>query len=412
MSDGMVETAAEAPVNDGVIGLGDLGGSTPQDDTNNLGWAERKGRIKEKYEQAVIEAESETMEDENTVVFVDDAAEGAESPSEAVTSADTHVEQDIPGEAPVAPPTPKAEVVEETPSAEEAPAPGKFKVRDAKGEFITPPDVKVDFTVGEKSYRKDIPSLVRMALDGVNGQKVAAQARQLETEVIPRLRSEYEQTLNEKQADFEAQSSLVRRILSDPTGQEWLKQHEAWNELHSPEAQAQRAEQRAAEAERRLHQNSRADIIRQVSETHIKPLVAQIERECPDVDGDAMLGLMMKYSAPLQGPDGIIPQHRYHELVAQLHGPVLQEARQKQERFNALRTAQAAQIDAEKKAQAGVHAKALKDAQRKQNASVAPLAPSKVQSPSTHSDSVTSAKPIKSMADWKNHVNKSYRQYA
>lgn len=402
MSDEVVGEALAEPLNDGVITMGDLKTGPDAEDMSTLNFMERKERLKQKYESAVPDAEDE----EDTVVFVDNPPAEAEKPA-----VDEVLEGDIPGlEPPVEPVVDPAKDADEgeLPVTGDSPSPGKFKVRDHEGNFVKAPDVKVDFTVGDKSYRKDVPGLVRMAVDAVAGQQHATKARQLEQEVIPSLRSEYESKLQAIGSDFEAQSNLIRRILSDPTGQEFQRQLEAWEVINSPEARAQQAQERAAELEKQMQQQQRTQTINQVNETHIKPLVELIGRECPDVDGDALLGLMQKHMIPLQGPDGIIPQERYGELVARLNGPVLQEARLKQKRFNDMRTEQVAKFEAEKKAEAEKNAKLLREAQRKQNATVAAISP--VKASTATSDSTTSTPPpIKSMADWRKHVNSSYK---
>lgn len=296
------------------------------------------------------------------------------APAEAPETPLVPVEGVIPGMEPAEPVKPAEPVVDESEkdvaSVEDAPGAGKFRVRNAEGAFTEAPPVKVEFQVGEKVYTKGVPELVRMAIDGVAGQRAVAQARQFETEVIPRLQSEAQTQIAQMRADLEAQIELNAAILADESGETWAKNHEKFAQARSPEQVARRAQEEANAARAALAESQQTQYVQQIHATQIKPVFDRVAAECPDVSDHTKAGFVADLTKDLL-VNGRIPPERFPELVNRMNGPYVQMARAEQARF----TDSKVKLDAEvAKARAEAQAE-LRKAQAKQNELVAPIVP-------------------------------------
>ena len=302
---------------------------------------------------------------------VDTLVPAPESPVEAVTPTDSvipGVEVEKPADEPV---EAKADDSEKDASTvTDAPDAGKFRVRNEDGSFVETPPVKVEFRVGEKVYTKDVASLVRMAYDGVAGQKAVAQNKQYEAEVIPRIQFEANQRIQQLQADYEAQVALNAAILADETGETWAKNHEQFAKAQSPEAIALRAQQETESLRNSLAEQQERQYRDNIYATHIQPALNQVAQECPDVSDHTKAGIIADLTKDLLVA-GRIPPQRFPELAQRMQSQYVTAVRAEQQRFSQARQELDAAV-AKAKADAAAE---LRAAQAKQNKLVAPLVP-------------------------------------
>lgn len=305
----------------------------------------------------------EVMSDETT----DTLTAAPESPVEAVTPTDSvipGVEVEKPAEA-------KADDSEKDASTvTDAPDAGKFRVRGEDGSFVEAPSIKVEFRVGEKVYTKDVGSLVRMAYDGVAGQKAVAQNKQYEAEVIPRLQFEANQRIQQLTADYEAQVALNAAILADETGETWAKNHEQFAKAQSPQAVAERAQQEAASLRQSMAEQQAQQYTANIYATHIQPALNDVAQQCPDVSDHTKAGIIADLTKDLLVA-GRIPPQRFPELVQRMQGPFVTAVRAEQQRHTQSRQELDAAV-AKAKADAAAE---LRAAQAKQNKLMTPLVP-------------------------------------
>ena len=301
----------------------------------------------------------------------DDATEVPAIASESPVEPSKPVEGVIPGSEEVKAAEPIVDESEKDLAAvADAPGAGKFRVRDDAGAFTDTPAVKVEFQVGEKVYTKGVPELVRMAIDGVAGQRAVAQARQFESEIIPRLQSEAQAVIAQVRADLEAQIELNAAILADESGETWAKNHEKFAQARSPESVARRAQEEANAARAALAESQQTQYVQQIHATHIAPVFDRVAAECPDVSDHTKAGFVADLTKDLL-VNGKIPPERFPELVRRVQGPYVELARAEQARHAESKI----KLDAEiAKARADAQAE-LRQAQAKQNALVAPIAP-------------------------------------
>ena len=311
--------------------------------------------------------ETEYEADDSGAPIVEAAVAAPESPVEPPKP----VEGVIPGSEAVKPAEPIVDDSEkDVASVADAPGAGKFRVRTEEGSFTETPAVKVEFQVGEKVYTKGVPELVRMAIDGVAGQRAVAQARQLESEVIPRLQGEAQTQIAQMRADLEAQIELNAAILADETGETWAKNHEKFAQARSPEQIARRAQEEANAARAALAESQQTQYVQHIHATQIKPVFDRVAAECPDVSDHTKAGFVADLTKDLL-VNGRIPPERFAELVGRMNGPYVEMARAEQARHTQAKAA----LDAEvAKARAEAQAE-LRKAQAKQNELVAPIAP-------------------------------------
>jgi len=294
--------------------------------------------------------------------------EGAVEAAKVADNTIPGLEAERPADAPV---EPKANEPVDAATAEDAPGAGKFKVRNADGSFAETPNVVVDFQIGEKVYKgKSLPDLVRMAYDGVAGQKAVVQARQLETEVIPRIQQEAQARIARLEAEYQAQLDLNAAILQDASGETWAKNHEKFAQAQSPEAVAERAQQEAMQLRNQFAEQQAEQYRANTYATYIKPALDEVARECPDVSDTTKAGIIASITGDLL-VQGRIPPERYPELVNRMQGPYVQAVRAEQKRVADARQATEAAI-AKAKAEAAAE---LREAQKKQNALVAGMKP-------------------------------------
>lgn len=309
----------------------------------------------------------EVMSDETT----DTLTVAPDSPVEAVTPTDSvipGVEVEKPADAPV---EAKADDSEKDASAvTDAPDAGKFRVRGEDGSFVEAPSIKVEFRVGEKVYTKDVGSLVRMAYDGVAGQKAVAQNKQYESEVIPRLQFEANQRIEQLTADYEAQVQLNAAILADETGETWAKNHEQFAKAQSPQAVAERAQQEAASLRQTMAEQQAQQYTANIYATHIQPALNDVAQQCPDVSDHTKAGIIADLTKDLLVA-GRIPPQRFPELVQRMQGPFVTAVRAEQQRHTQSRQELDAAV-AKAKADAAAE---LRAAQAKQNKLMTPLVP-------------------------------------
>ena len=314
------------------------------------------------------------MEDRIPEVPSEVDSEDPEAP-EPPAEAPKPKESVIPGleeEKPVeAPPEPKKDDIVDASGDADAPGAGKFKVRAADGTFVDVPDVKVDFQIGEKIYKgKGIPELVRMAYDGVAGQRAIAQARQFEQEVIPTMQQSFAQRESQLQAEIDAQISLNAAILADATGETWAKHHEKFAQAQSPEAVAERAQQEASTLRNTIAEQQAQQYSANVYATQVRPALDRVAQECPDVSDHTKAGIIADVTKDLL-VNGRIPLERYPELVNRMQGPYAIAVRAEQARFTEAHQKYQADV-AKAKAEADA---ALRAAQAKQNTLVQGLKP-------------------------------------
>lgn len=332
------------------------------------------------YEQGLNKAEvlAKLMGEVDYVPEVPDQEGLGESPAieqegavEAAKVADNTIpglEAEKPADAPV---EPKADEPVDAATAEDAPGAGKFKVRNADGSFAETPNVVVDFQIGEKVYKgKSLPDLVRMAYDGVAGQKAVVENRQLQAEVIPRIQQEANQRYQRLEAEYQAQLELNAAILQDATGETWAKNHEKFAQAQSPEAVAERAQQEAMQLRNTLAEQQADQYRATTYATYIKPALDFVAQECPDVSDTTKAGIIASITGDLL-VQGRIPPEKYPELVNRMQGPYVQAVRAEQKRFADARAATEAAVT---KAKAEAAAE-LREAQKKQNALVAGMKP-------------------------------------
>lgn len=322
---------------------------------------ETKGSVLERL-MGAGEYEVETSDDATEVPVI--ASESPVEPSKPVEGV-------IPGSEEVKAAEPIVDESEKDLAAvADAPGAGKFRVRDDAGAFTDTPAVKVEFQVGEKVYTKGVPELVRMAIDGVAGQRAVAQARQFESEIIPRLQSEAQAVIAQVRADLEAQIELNAAILADESGETWAKNHEKFAQARSPESVARRAQEEANAARAALAESQQTQYVQHIHATHIAPVFDRVAAECPDVSDHTKAGFVADLTKDLL-VNGKIPPERFPELVRRVQGPYVELARAEQARH----TESKIKLDAEiAKARADAQAE-LRQAQAKQNALVAPIAP-------------------------------------
>lgn len=296
------------------------------------------------------------------------APETPVEPAKAKESVIPGLEEEKPVEAP---PEPKKDDVVDASADADAPGAGKFKVRAADGTFVDVPDVKVDFQIGEKVYKgKGIPELVRMAYDGVAGQRAIAQARQYEQETIPQLQQTFVQREAALQAEVDAQIALNAAILADATGETWAKHHEKFAQAQSPEAVAERAQQEAMTLRNTIAEQQAQQYSANVYATQVRPALDRVAQECPDVSDHTKAGIIADVTKDLL-VNGRIPLERYPELVNRMNGPYAIAVRAEQARFAEARQKFEAEVV---KAKADADA-ALRAAQARQNALVDGIKP-------------------------------------
>jgi hypothetical protein len=233
-----------------------------------------------------------------------------------------------PASEPAPAPEVKAEEIPTTPPPESVIGEGTAAVvvRTPDGKFAPAPDVKFEFTVGEKTYMKTPAELARMARDGVAGQHFAAEVKQYREEV-PRL-VEHAKTLEQ---ELEDQRALNLELLSDEA--QYLTRKEEFDRLNAPEERLRRLElerdeelrmQRASSQQARQQQ-----AVIQYYTQEVKPVQDQLLTDFAEVPLEAKMGRIALDTAGML-ENGIIPPKRLPEYKAYLDGPfrewVAQEA--------------------------------------------------------------------------------------
>ena len=193
----------------------------------------------------------------------------------------------------------------------------RIVVRSTDGKFTPAPDVKLEFTVGDKTYLKTPAELVRMARDGVAGQQYVSEARQFR-EQIPQL----QQTLQVLQQELEAQAALNRELLNDEGT--YYERRSQWEQMNSPEARLARIEQERLHEEQTrrasYEQAQRQQIVQTYFQQELKPVQDEVISGYPEVSLEAKMGRISIDTLPLM-VNGVIPPERLPEYKAYLAGP-------------------------------------------------------------------------------------------
>lgn len=230
------------------------------------------------------------------------------------------------GEAPARDTAPPADSTGGTPSpSDEAPPEAiigeggnRIVVRTADGKFAPAPDVKLEFTVGEKTYLKSPAELVRMARDGVAGQFYAQEARQLREQQLPAIQQQFVAL----QRELEAQRALNLEILNDETA--YLQRRQEWDQLNSPEAKLARYEQQRMQELEQSRASQQLAQQQQLVQTYfvqeIKPVQDDVLTNFPQVSLEAKMGRISMDTTPLLR-NGVIPPDKLPEYRAYLDGP-------------------------------------------------------------------------------------------
>jgi hypothetical protein len=211
------------------------------------------------------------------------------------------------------------------PDAGEAPPPeavlddgaGRIFVRNGDGTFAPAPAVKLEFAVGDKVYLKTPAELVRMARDGVAGQR-AQQEVQAYREQLPVLAAR----LQEMEQELEAQAALSREMLEDEAS--YFARREQWTQLNSPEQRLARIEQQRLEEmqSRRASEEEaqRTAVVQQYYAQELQPLQDELLGGYQQVPLEAKLGRITMDVMPLLR-NGVVPPERLPEYKAYLAGP-------------------------------------------------------------------------------------------
>ena len=285
-------------------------------------------------------------------------------PAKPVEGTIPGLEPEKPAEAPV------DESEQDVASVADATEAGKYREKNPDGTLSPIPDLKDEVRVGDKESNKDVAGLVRMAYDGVAGQRAVAEKRHLESEVIPRLQQVAQQRINELQAVYEALVELNAAILADATGETWAKNHEKYAAAQSPEEVARRANEQTLALRQQLAEQQAQQYTTQTFATQIKPVLDTVAVECPDVSDHTKAGIIADITKDLLVA-GRVPPDRFPTLVARMQSTYVTAVRAEQARFASLKQSTEAELAREKEAAAA----ALRQAQAKQKALVAGMKP-------------------------------------
>ena len=139
-----------------------------------------------------------------------------------------------------APQEPEAKPPEKAPPVIKEPI-TPFAVFDAEGE-VEIPDIKITFTAGKKAYEQvPLDKVVRMAQAAPLAEQYRAEAERVP--VIEQTLAEREQALQQAIQTVEQNNALYEKLLSNPDL--YVQAVEAYQQMQSPEARAQRAEREA-----------------------------------------------------------------------------------------------------------------------------------------------------------------------
>jgi hypothetical protein len=208
-----------------------------------------------------------------------------------------------------------------------------FRIRGADGQFKSTPsshDDKIEVAIRMpdgtvKSYDKTMPELVRMARDGVAGQRHAQE--------LAALKPQYDAKMAEVTASLNAQIALNRSILEDEN--EYVRRAQQYAEQSSPEVQLAELTKRVQQSE---EQNRRASesarLTQEMTAFHTQSVEPDVNRALQaniplrDVVGEIALN-----TDHLKGPDGRIPKEHWAAYATYLQGPFRTWAAQEAARY-------------------------------------------------------------------------------
>lgn len=234
-----------------------------------------------------------------------------------IGEAPSEVEDETP--APVAPDGAQRPAGGETPPGEgvdspPAPEAGKkpmtpFRLLNDKGEAIDPATLgvaQVEFTANGKTRLEPIDKVVRLAQYGFYNETLQQEVEQARA-TLPAVQAEKAQLLQERDELL----GYYQRMLEDDDFVDAAR--EQYARLNSPEARAERAEQKLREVESQGQQAQVQQQVTQYLETELQPALAAILDHHPSVTSDELIGrftvLTNKYMV-----NGVIPVERIPEI--------------------------------------------------------------------------------------------------
>lgn len=161
-----------------------------------------------------------------------------------------------------------------------------FAVFDAEGE-VEIPAITLTFTAGKKEYAQvPLDKVVRMAQAAPLAEQYRVEAERVP--VLEQTLQEREQAIRQREADIAQNNALYEKLLTNPDL--YVQAVEAYQQLQSPEARAQRAEREAQtlrEQQREYEQQRTAQqslaTAMQVAEQRIAPAIAALQQQYASV---------------------------------------------------------------------------------------------------------------------------------
>lgn len=245
----------------------------------------------------------------------------------------------------------------------------KITVLGADGAPVQLPEgVKIQFKAGGEDVALELPQLVRYAQ---NAQGAMRYAHQLEQQ-LPVVQEHYEGQLQQLTEQFSAREreliELSTRLIEDDAY--LLQERERWLEHHSPENENARLreelENRARMEEEQRAQYDRARAVNGFMQ-QAEQTVSTMLQQFPHVSEEELLGRFNADTAPITGPDGLIPPQFFGAVQQYLATHLMEFARARNAaRANAYRAGE--QKAAQEREQLSVATRrAQQEAQRAKN---------------------------------------------
>lgn len=196
-----------------------------------------------------------------------------------------------------------------------------FRIRDkATGQWKASPTDVVEVAIrdaatGEvKTYEKTIPELVRMARDGVAGQKLVPEVKYYRDNV-----GKWKDSATQLQQRLDAQMQLNREILSSE--EKYLERAAQYAQEMAPDKRAERLQAqlnaRAAQDARQAASQQLAQQVNGFYTTRIQPVVAEALKALPP---EMVIGRINADTLPLM-VNGVIPPQHWPQYEAYVRGP-------------------------------------------------------------------------------------------
>lgn len=250
-----------------------------------------------------------------------------------------------------------AEPTPETPAPEKAPAVitapiTPFAVFDAEGE-VEIPNIAVTFTAGKKEYEKvPLDKVVRMAQAAPLAEQYREQAERVP--VLEQTLQEREQAIQQAIQTVEQNNALYEKLLTNPDL--YVQAVEAYQQMQSPEARAQRAEREAQtlrEQQREYEQQRTAQQAltdaQRIAQSRIVPAIDALQQQyASDIEPEEFADRFHTLTADLleAGPHGRpwVPPTKLPEVERRVQTDLTQWAEAKAQKRRAAHQSAAQQV--------------------------------------------------------------------